>query len=159
MFPSLESSRALWIKGVLLSLLLLALVACSVSTTTQSWMFVLTGEAKAASGQQTLLLSKHSPIFAFADKPSREHRYLDTNSFAALIKPGSKGYGDAPPNAVITYGQSGALNRVEVVITEAKVLANGDLQLTLKSPLASGISHRVSIFIDAFPTAVNNQIT
>lgn len=159
MFASPALSRTSWFKATLLSLMLLALVACSMSAATQSWMFVLTGDAKGTVGQRTLVLSKHSPIFAFADKPSREHRYLDTKSFAALFKPGSKGYGDAAPNAVVTYEQSGTLNSVEVVITGAQVLANGDIQLTLKSPLANEISNRASIFIDAFPTAVNSQVT
>ena len=60
-------------------------------------------------------------IFAFTDRPNREHKYISGDEFASYWND----YDDEnsfkldPPNAVLTWVDADGVEEVEVVITDA----------------------------------------
>ena len=74
-------------------------------------------------------------IFAFTDRPNREHKYISGDEFASYWND----YDDEnsfkldPPNAVLTWVDADGVSEVEVVITDA-ILMVTMLFIRLKIP-------------------------
>ena len=65
-------------------------------------------------------------IFAFTDRPNRQHGYMKAHQFVTLW---DESEGDTfkadPPNAVLTWVDGDELKEAEVLITNAKVVGDG----------------------------------
>ena len=102
----------------------------------------------------TLVMPVTREIFAFTDRPNRQHGYLTAHAFVSLW---DKAEGDTfkadPPNAVLTWIDGDKVHEAEVVITDASVLAHGraiSFEVKLEAGEAlSGKMQGVSLFVDS----------
>ena len=74
----------------------------------------------------TLVMPVTRDIFAFTDRPNRQHGYMKAHQFVTLW---DESEGDTfkadPPNAVLTWVDGDELKEAEVLITNAKVVGDG----------------------------------
>ena len=86
------------------------------------WLFVHTAETAEMTSATTLVMPVTRDIFAFTDRPNRQHAYMKAPQFVTLW---DEGKGDTfkadPPNAVLTWVDGGKMKEAEVLITDAKV--------------------------------------
>ena len=143
-------------KGIYLFLGLL-IVACStddnnnVDDTQAEWLYVHTAIEATATSSTTLVIPFTEDIFAFTDRPNREHKYISGDEFASYWND----YDDEnsfkldPPNAVLTWVDGGNVEEVEVVITDADFDGNNVIYTIESTTIVDNqIFEDVSLFVD-----------
>ena len=137
----------------LIAALLLTSSAFAEEAKPAEWLFVHTSPTAEMTSDTTLVMPVTREIFAFTDRPNRQHGYLTAHEFVSLW---DKGEGDTfkadPPNAVLTWVDGDKVHEAEVVITDASVLAHGkaiSFEVKLEAGEAlSGQMQRLSLFVD-----------
>ncbi len=125
-----------------------------------SWLFIQ--EAQSATyTDDTLVLSGVAPdLVAFTDRPHRIATRIGLPEFAGFWAAGAESFGEDRPNAGITLetpnGPKTAVIELDVPRVEGETLVYG---VTVIGGVLPPAGTQVSLFIDAFPTAVNSQIT
>ena len=140
----------------LIAALLLTSSAFAEEAKPAEWLFVHTSPTAEMTSDTTLVMPVTREIFAFTDRPNRQHGYLTAHAFVSLW---DKGEGDTfkadPPNAVLTWVEGDKVHEAEVIITDASVLAHGkaiSFEVKLEAGEAlSGQMQRLSLFIDGAP--------
>ena len=137
----------------LIAALLLTSSAFAEEAKPAEWLFVHTSPTAEMTSDTTLVMPVTREIFAFTDRPNRQHGYLTAHAFVSLW---DKGEGNTfkadPPNAVLTWVEGDKVKEAEVVITDASVLAHGraiSFEVKLEAGEAlSGQMQRLSLFVD-----------
>ena len=141
-----------------LSYLFLALliVACStddnnnVDDTQVEWLYVHTAIEANATNSTTLVIPFTEDIFAFTDRPNREHKYISAEEFVSYwSEDATNSFQFDPPNAVLTSVDDDGVAEVEVVIIDANT--DGDnITYTIQSPklTENATFQDVSLFLD-----------
>jgi surface protein len=137
--------------------LALIIVACTtddnnnVDDTQAEWLYVHTAIEANATNSTTLVIPFTEDIFAFTDRPNREHKYISGDEFASYWND----YDDAnsfkldPPNAVLTWVDADGVSEVEVVITDANFDGNNVIYTIENTTITSNQSfEEVSLFVD-----------
>jgi hypothetical protein len=109
---------------------------------------------------ESLSLEGVSTAVYFSDRPERIAGHMTVSDFVALWDEGEDSFSADPPNATLSILGDEEVTDVVLVLTNADILAGivtfeVDI-LEGELPAEFGIA---SLFIDAFPTAVNSQIT
>ncbi len=110
---------------------------------------------------QVLTLKEENPlVLYFSDRPNRFTGHMTKKSFFKLWNDGVESFKNEPPNAVLSILNDENVNNIVVELFSPVVdgctwkytvkILSGNLPKTFSSS---------SLFIDAFPTAVNSQIT
>ena len=90
------------------------------------WLFVHTAETAEMTSATTLVMPATRDIFAFTDRPNRQHGYLNAHEFVSLW---DEGEGDTfkanPPNAVLTWVDGGEMKDAELLIVSAQTVSHG----------------------------------
>jgi hypothetical protein len=118
------------------------------------WLFVHTSTTAEMISETTLVMPVTKEIFAFTDRPNRQHGYMTAHAFVSLW---DEAEGDTfkadPPNAVLTWIDGDKVHEAEVVITNASVLAHGreiSYEVKLGAGEAPGVKLQgVSLFVDS----------
>ena len=139
----------------LIAALLLTSSAFAEEAKPAEWLFVHTSPTAEMTSDTTLVMPVTREIFAFTDRPNRQHTFMTAHAFVSLW---DKGEGDTfkadPPNAVLTWLDGDKVHEAEVVITDASVLAHGraiSFEVKLEAGEAlSGQMQGVSMFIDGY---------
>ena len=142
----------------LIAALLLTSSAFAEEAKPAEWLFVHTSPTAEMTSDTTLVMPVTREIFAFTDRPNRQHGYLTAHAFVSLW---DKGEGDTfkadPPNAVLTWVEGDKVHEAEVIITDASVLAHGkaiSFEVKLEAGEAlSGQMQRLSLFVDGWVPA------
>jgi hypothetical protein len=117
------------------------------------WLFVQTAPTAEMTSETTLVMPVIREIFAFTDRPNRQHSYMAAHAFVSLW---DRAEGDTfkanPPNAVLTWIDGDKVHEAEIIITGASVLAHGraiSFEVKLETGEApSGKMRGVSLFVD-----------
>ena len=122
------------------------------------WLFVHTAETAEMTSDTTLVMPVTRDIFAFTDRPNRQHGYMKAHQFVTLW---DEGEGDTfkadPPNAVLTWVDGDEMKEAEVLIISAKVVGDGygtAVQYSVKledGDTQLGNIGSASLFIDGIP--------
>ena len=111
---------------VLVASLLFTISAFAEEAKPAEWLFVHTSPTAEMTSDTTLVMPVTREIFAFTDRPNRQHGYMTAHAFVSLW---DEAEGDTfkadPPNAVLTWIDGDKVHEAEVVITDASVLAHG----------------------------------
>ncbi|MEX0385883.1 hypothetical protein [Spiribacter onubensis] len=89
------------------------------------WLFVQSAEGVELVDETTLVVPLEREIFAFTDRPARDHRYLNAHEFVAVWNDGEDSFADDPPNAVLTWIENGEVQELEVELLDAEVEDHG----------------------------------
>ena len=141
-----------------LSYLFLALliVACStddnnnVDDTQVEWLYVHTAIEANATNSNTLVIPFTEDIFAFTDRPNREHKYISAEEFVSYWSDdATNSFQFNPPNAVFTSVSDDGVVEVEVVIVDASTDGN-NITYTIQNPklTENATFEDVSLFVD-----------
>ncbi len=122
----------------------------------KEWLFVHTAEDAQVKSSAVIVMTAERDIFAFTDRPNREHKYLRPEVYVSLWN--DNGSADNffvdPPNAVLTWiTPSGGVNESEITITGA-IFKNSEIRYTFKSLggveiLKQGTLANTSLFVDS----------
>ena len=136
--------------------LALIIVACStddnnnVDDTQAEWLYVHTAIEANATNSTTLVIPFTEDIFAFTDRPNREHKYISAYEFVSYwSEDATNSFQFDPPNAVFTSVDDDGVAEVEVVIIGAST--DGDnITYTIQSPklTENATFEDVSLFVD-----------
>jgi hypothetical protein len=151
------------------NILLLATLPCSLafadshSQPKEEWLFVHTSTTAEMTSETTLVMPVTREIFAFTDRPNRQHGYMTAHAFVSLW---DEAEGDTfkadPPNAVLTWIDGDKVHEAEVVITNASVLAHGraiSFEVKLGAGEAPGVKLQgVSLFVDSYVSLVQLMV-
>jgi len=104
----------------------------------------------------TLVVPFLQDVFAFTDRPYRQHEYLNATQFVSLWNDaGSDSFQADPPNAVLTWVDGGVVKEAEVELLDAILIGDGKTmqytitRLTSRYDIPSGSALKnVSFFID-----------
>jgi len=146
------------IQSVLFSALFsLACVSAHAAEGDAQWLFVQTA-ADFTSNGDTLTIPYEREIFAFTDRPNRQHAYLNATELTSLWNTGENTFAENPPNAVLTWVEDGEVREAEIILTAAQVGDQGR-SITYQFQFEAGhalpqTAARVSLFIDGAYTAV-----
>ena len=142
-------------KGIYLFLTVL-IVACStddnnnVDDTQVEWLYVHTAIEANATNSTTLVMPVTNDIFAFTDRPDREHKYISAEEFVSYwSEDATNSFQFDPPNAVFTSVSDDGVAEVEVVIVDAST--DGDnITYTIQNPklTENATFEDVSLFVD-----------
>ena len=142
-------------KGIYLFLGLL-IVACTtddnnnVDDTQVEWLYVHTAIEANATNSTTLVIPFTEDIFAFTDRPNREHKYISAEEFVSYwSEDATNSFQFDPPNAVLTSVDDDGVAEVEVVIIGAST--DGDnITYTIQNPklTENATFQDVSLFVD-----------
>ena len=142
-------------KGIYLFLTLI-IVACStddnnnVDDTQAEWLYVHTAIEANATNSTTLVIPFTEDIFAFTDRPDREHKYISAYEFVSYWSDdATNSFQFDPPNAVLTSVVGDGIAEVEVVIIGAST--DGDnITYTIQNPklTENATFEDVSLFVD-----------
>jgi hypothetical protein len=132
-------------------------VALAEDPSAPEWLFVHTAATAELVSTTTLIVPFQQDVFAFTDRPYRQHEYLNATQFVALwADAGSDSFQADPPNAVLTWADGGIVKEAEVELLDAKIINNGKSieYTTTWSPsrydIPSGTALKnVSFFIDS----------
>ena len=145
-----------------LSYLFLALliVACTTddnnnvdnsNTLEKEWLYTHTALEATATSSTTIVIPFTEDIFAFTDRPNREHKYISGDEFASYWND----YDDEnsfkldPPNAVLTWVDTNGVDEVEVVITDADFDGTNVIYTIENTTITANQSFEdVSLFVD-----------
>ncbi|MEX0385886.1 hypothetical protein [Spiribacter onubensis] len=103
----------------------LSTVAIAADDDRPEWLFVQSGDGIQLVDETMLVIPLEREIFAFTDRPARDHRYLNAHEFVAVWNDGEDSFGDDPPNAVLTWIENGGVQELEVELLDAKVVSHG----------------------------------
>jgi surface protein len=144
--------------------LALIIVACSsddnnnVDDTQAEWLYVHTAIEANATNSTTLVIPFTEDIFAFTDRPNREHKYISADEFVSYwSEDATNSFQFDPPNAVFTSVSDDGVAEVEVVIIGANT--DGDnITYTIQNPklTENATFQDVSLFVDGNPN--NNAV-
>jgi hypothetical protein len=136
--------------------LALLIVACStddnnnVDDTQVEWLYVHTAIEANATNSTTLVIPFTEDIFAFTDRPNREHKYISAEEFVSYwSEDATNSFKLDPPNAVFTSVSDDGVAEVEVVIIGANT--DGDnITYTIQNPklTENATFVDVSLFVD-----------
>ena len=120
------------------------------------WLFVQTAEKAEATSETTLVMLSGRDIFAFTDRPYREHAYITTKKFATLWDEGGT-FNEDPPNAVLTWVSGEYMKKSEIIIYGAEWHSDG--RVTYSYTVVAGDAPEqsmstMSLFIDGEVTHV-----
>ena len=136
--------------------LTLIIVACTtddnnnVDDTQAEWLYVHTAIEANAANSTTLVMPVTNDIFAFTDRPNREHKYISAEEFVSYwSEDATNSFQFDPPNAVLTSVDDDGVAEVEVVIIDAST--DGDnITYTIQNPklTENATFEDVSLFVD-----------
>lgn len=111
-----------FLKATLCSAALAAALPASAEESPKApeWLFVQTAPTFIAQGE-TLSLPYTREIFAFTERPARQHAHLSAHEFVGLWAQGEGDFTQVPPNAVLTWQEGGVPREAELVLTAAQV--------------------------------------
>ncbi len=142
-------------KGIYLFLALI-IVACSSDDgnndddTQAEWLYVHTAIEANATNSTTIVMPVTNDIFAFTDRPDREHKYISAEEFVSYwSEDATNSFQFDPPNAVFTSVSDDGVAEVEVVIIGAST--DGDnITYTIQNPklTENATFQDVSLFVD-----------
>ena len=90
------------------------------------WLFVQTAATAEFTSDTTLVVPFQQDVFAFTDRPYRQHEYLNATQFVSLWNDaGSDSFIADPPNAVLTWAEDGVVKEAEVELLDAKIINDG----------------------------------
>ena len=117
----------------------------------KSWLFVQTASEFSLEGER-LIIPYEREIFAFTDRPNRQHAYLNAHEFTALWSDGDDDFSQDPPNAVLTWVSDGEVQEAEIELMGADLGQQGRaiiyrVQLEGGQTLPSS-AEQVSMFVD-----------
>jgi len=92
------------------------------------WLFVHTSVSAKMTSDTTLVMPVTREIFAFTNRPNRQHGYMNAHEFVSLW---DEGEGDTfkadPPNAVLTWIEGDEVHEAELLIINATVVGHGSV--------------------------------
>mgnify|MGYP000353062810 CR=1 FL=1 len=159
------------------TVLMMSLVTCFLSLTgcasmlatdgaKKEWLFVHTAEDAQVKSSAVIVMTAERDIFAFTDRPNREHMYLTPEEYVSLWNDNGSAdnfFAD-PPNAVLTWiTPSGSVNESEIIITGASFKKKA-ISYTYKGidgsemPLHQTIK-RISLFVDGIRDCLHEECT
>ena len=117
----------------------------------KEWLYTHTSLDATATNSTTIVIPLSGDIFAFTDRPYREHKYISGDEFASYWND----YDDEnsfkldPPNAVLTWVDEDGVEEVEVVITDAH-FDGANMIYTIENTTitANQTFEDVSLFVD-----------
>ena len=117
----------------------------------KEWLYTHTALEATATSSTTIVIPFTEDIFAFTDRPNREHKYISGDEFASYWND----YDDEnsfkldPPNAVLTWVDGDAVEEVEVVITDANFDGTNVIYTIENTTITANQSFEdVSLFVD-----------
>jgi surface protein len=147
-------------KKLLYLLLTVLIVGCSTdddnnndnsSDLQKEWLYTHTSLDATATNSTTIVMPLSGDIFAFTDRPYREHKYISGDEFASYWND----YDDEnsfkldPPNAVLTWVDEDGVEEVEVVITDAHFDGANMIYTIENTTITANQSFEdVSLFVD-----------
>ena len=145
-------------KKLIYLFLALIIVACStddnnnVDDTQAEWLYVHTAIEANATNSTTLVMPVTNDIFAFTDRPNREHKYISAEEFVSYwSQDATNSFQFDPPNAVFTSVDDDGVAEVEVVIIGASTDGN-NITYTIQNPklTENATFQDVSLFVDGY---------
>ena len=139
-------------------------VALAEDPSAPEWLFVHTAATAELVSTTTLVVPFQQDVFAFSDRPYRQHAYLNASQFVALWKDtGSDSFQADSPNAVLTWVDGGVVKEAEVELLDAKRVNDGkSIQYTTtwltsryNIPYDSELN-AVSLFFDGHPVGIHH---
>ena len=143
-------------KKLIYLLLTVLIVACSTDDDNNNdlqkeWLYTHTSLEATATNSTTIVIPITDDIFAFTDRPNREHKYISGDEFTSYWND----YDDVnsfkldPPNAVLTWVDADGVTEVEVVITDADFDGDNIIYTIENSTITANQSFEdVSLFVD-----------
>ncbi|MDB4114139.1 BspA family leucine-rich repeat surface protein [Flavobacteriaceae bacterium] len=117
----------------------------------KEWLYTHTSLDATATNSTTIVMPLSGDIFAFTDRPYREHKYISGDEFASYWND----YDDEnsfkldPPNAVLTWVDEDGVEEVEVVITDAHFDGTNMIYTIENTTITANQSFEdVSLFVD-----------
>jgi len=143
--------------GLLLAMTIALPVQAQESDAEVNWLMVVQGRVTDVAGEQMVLGVRPSAI-VFSDRPERLVGMLDLAGFTASAWGEDGALKSDPPNASVINETDGS---IAIIVVSDMSYADGVLTITfeLLSGDAPSVGDELGITIDAFPTAVNSQIT
>ncbi|MEX0385889.1 hypothetical protein [Spiribacter onubensis] len=140
------------IQGVAIVAVLFSAMGLAAAESEPEWLFVHTADVAEIRDGSLLAVPMGRDVFAFTDRPYREHRYLNAHEFVALWDGGKNSFHDDPPNAVMTWMADGEVVEAEVELVNA-VVADYGRRIIYEFELLSDTTvpetmHHVSLFVD-----------
>lgn len=124
------------------------------------WLFIQEAEAATYADGELTLTGVAPEVIAFTDRPHRISTRLDLPAFAGLWSAGKDSFGEDKPNAGITLmtpdGPKTAVIELDLPHIEGETLV---YDIRVIGGVLPQEGQDVSLFIDAFPTSVNDQVT
>ena len=124
------------------------------------WLYVHTAIEANATNSTTLVMPVTNDIFAFTDRPNREHKYISAYEFVSYwSEDATNSFKFDPPNAVLTSVGDDGVAEVEVVIIDAST--DGDnITYTIQNPklTENATFEDVSLFVDANGDTGNDNL-
>jgi surface protein len=121
------------------------------NTLEKEWLYTHTALEATATSSTTIVMPFTEDIFAFTDRPNREHKYISGDEFASYWND----YDDEnsfkldPPNAVLTWVDADGVSEVEVVITDANFDGANMIYTIENTTITTNQSFEdVSLFVD-----------
>ena len=123
-----------------------------------SWLFIVEAGSFRVEGAILTLSDLAPSTTAFTDRPHRIATSMPTTDFIGLWS--TSDFRADPPNAGISYRVDGALQTAVVELSDPRDKATGVAYTValIEGDLPTGGGPAI-LFVDAFPTAVNDQIT
>jgi len=122
------------------------------NTLEKEWLYTHTALEATATSSTTLVIPFTADIFAFSDRPNREHKYISGGEFASYWNDydDENSFKIDPPNAVLTWVDADGVSEVEVVITDANFDGNNIIYTIENTTITANQSFEdVSLFVDA----------
>ena len=122
------------------------------NTLEKEWLYTHTALEATATSSTTLVIPFTADIFAFSDRPNREHKYISGGEFASYWNDydDENSFKIDPPNAVLTWVDADGVSEVEVVITDANFDGNNVIYTIENTTITANQSFEdVSLFVDA----------
>ena len=120
------------------------------------WLYVQTAATAQMTSDTTLEIPFIRDVFAFTDRPNREHAYFTAFEFASLwTEEGANSFSEDPPNAVLTWLVGEEQREAEITIDSATVYADGTqeslvYEVTLETEqMPDAQMSYVSLFVDS----------
>ncbi|MDG1328864.1 MAG: BspA family leucine-rich repeat surface protein [Flavobacteriaceae bacterium] len=124
----------------------------------KEWLYTHTALEATASSSTTIVIPFTEDIFAFTDRPNREHKYISGDEFASYWND----YDDEnsfkldPPNAVLTWVDTNGVDEVEVVITDADFDGTNVIYTIENTTITANQNFEdVSLFVDGNESSNN----
>ena len=121
------------------------------NTLEKEWLYTHTALEATATSSNTIVMPFTEDIFAFTDRPNREHKYISGDEFASYWND----YDDEnsfkldPPNAVLTWVDADGVSEVEVVITDANFDGTNMIYTIENTTITANQTFEdVSLFVD-----------